>query len=185
MPRSEFRTAIAVALFLLAASSLQAGTNLAQYPLRVHIFQRTEHTHYYGGVIDWAEGNGRANIFENGDPRGFDFAYRCGDRIMTSSGYETYPARWKKKDQSLEILYPIMGKLGAMRSCELKVDMKDFAYYRHEGNTYTEPPSAYKQWMEKHQYDPEHGKDQPVQPVQSGQPAPEPSPSAATPAPPQ
>lgn len=170
------RPLIAIAISTLSASALYAGGNLAQYPLRVHIFQRSEHTHYYGGVLDWSEGNGRANLFENGDPRGFDFDFRCGDRLMTSSGYETYPARWKKKDQTLEILYPVMGKLNTMHSCELKVDMKNFAYYRHEGNTYTEPTAVFKAWMEKHQYDPEHGKDEPAQPSQSEKSSPDPPP---------
>jgi hypothetical protein len=180
MPRSALRSLVAIAICFFSASALHASANLAQYPLRVHIFQRSEHTRYSGGILDWAEGNGRANLFENSEPRGFDFDYRCGDRLMTSSGYETYPARWKKKDQSLEILYPVMGKLGTMRSCELKVEMKDFAYYRHQGITYTEPSTVFKQWMEKHQYDPEHGKDQPIQPANS---APEPPPAGATPVP--
>ncbi len=180
MSRSAVRSLVAIALCILSSSALQAGTNLAQYPLRIHIFQRSEHSHYHGGVLDWTEGNGRANLFENSEPRGFDFDFNCGGRLMTSSGYETYPARWKKKDQTLEVLYPVMGKPGSMHSCELKVDMKDFAYYRHQGNTYTEPATTFKQWMEKHQYDPEHGKYQPIQLENS---APEPPPAGATPIP--
>jgi hypothetical protein len=164
MLRSSVRCLLATAACLLTSSlPLTASSNLGQYPLRVHIFQRTEHSHYYLGALEWVEGDGRANLFENGDPRGFDFDFRCGDRLMTSSGFETYPARWKKKDQTLELLYPVMGKSNSMHSCELKVDMKDFAYYRHSGSTYTEPASAFKQWMQKHHYDPEHGKDQPVE----------------------
>jgi hypothetical protein len=55
-----------------------------------------------------------------------------------------------------------MGKPGAMHPCELKVTMKDFAYYRRSGSLYTEPAGIFKQWMEKHHYDPEHGKNQPT-----------------------
>lgn len=36
------------------------------------------------------------------------------------------------------------------------------AYYEHHGHVQEEPIEAFKHWMEKHQYDPEHGKDVPV-----------------------
>lgn len=71
-------------------------------------------------------------------------------------------ARWKKQGQKLEILLPRMGKPGTMDSCDLQVEMKDFAYYFRNGMIATEPIDAFKQWMQKHQYDPEHGKNQPV-----------------------
>lgn len=178
MPRFPKQFLIAIAACALTSIPAFAAANLTQYPLRVHIFQRTEHNHYAYGNLQWVEGEGRANLFENSAPHAFDFAFRCGDRIMTSSGYETYPAKWKKQGQSLEVLYPVLGKPGAMHSCELKVDLKDFAYFRRNGNTYTEPIAAYKQWMDKHQYDPEHGQNEPVNT------APEPLPAAATPVPP-
>lgn len=169
---------------LLAASLLAfipahaSADNPADFPLRVHIFQRTEHSHYFRGTLDWVDGDGRANLFENGQPRGFDFGFHCGDRIMTSSGFETYPARWKKNGRTLEILYPVMGKPGATHSCELKVNMKDFAYFRRQGNLETEPSAAFRQWMEKHDYDPEHGKNEPINreprpPYQGAAPSPQ------------
>ena len=40
--------------------------------------------------------------------------------------------------------------------------MKDFTYYSHNGTLGTEPVEAFKQWMTKHDYDPEHGKDTPT-----------------------
>jgi len=139
-------------------------------PLRVHIFEHNSHSHYYHRALDVVDGKGRANLYENGEPRGFDYSYRCSDRLRNSPGFETYLARWKKRDQTLEILLPKLGKPGATESCDLHVEMKDIAYYRHGNLLGTEPPAAFKQWMEQHQYDPEHGKNEParVDPEQAG-----------------
>jgi hypothetical protein len=177
MPRLSKLVFAVIAACAFVSLIAHAGTNLAQYPLRVHIFQHNEHNHYWAGSLQSVDGEGRANLFENGAPRAFDFSFRCADRIMTSSGFETYPAKWKKPGQSLEVLYPVMGKPGSMHSCEFKVDMKDFAYFRRNGNTFTEPIAAYRQWMDKHQYDPEHDKNEPINP------AAEPLPAGAAPAP--
>jgi hypothetical protein len=49
-----------------------------------------------------------------------------------------------------------------MEACELWVEMKDFAYYKHDGMVDTEPATAFKEWMEKSQYDPEHRKNEPI-----------------------
>jgi hypothetical protein len=147
---------------LFSGAAFAGGHSAADYTLRVHIFVHNSHSHYYHQALESVDGEGRANLYENGEPRGFDYSYRCGERIRNSPGYETYLARWKKHDQTLEILLPKMGKPGAMEACELKVEMKDFAYYRHDGNVDTEPTTAFKQWMEKHQYDPEHGKNEPT-----------------------
>jgi hypothetical protein len=147
---------------LFSTTVFAGGHNAADYPLRAHIFSHNSHSHYRDRTLDWVDGEGRANLFENGEPRGFDYSYRCSERLRNSSGFETYLARWKKRDQTLEILLPKLGKLGATDACELRVEMKDIAYYRHDGLVDTEPPATFKQWMEKHQYDPEHGKDQPV-----------------------
>lgn len=180
LSRSAPFAASMLAACLFAALPMQASADkLADFPLRVHIFQRTEHTHYFRGVLDWVEGDGRANLFEDSQPRGFDFEFHCGDRLMTSSGFETYPARWKKNGRTLEILYPVMGKPGATHSCELKVNMKDFAYFRRQGNLETEPTAAFRQWMERHDYDPEHGKNEPINreprpPYQGAAPEPQP-----------
>jgi len=155
-------------VFILVLSGLLSiplwagGRSLADYPLRVHVFQNSEHVHYVHTQIDVVSGEGRANLFENGEPRGFDDNFRCGDRMRTSPGFETYPARWKKKDRTLEVLLPQMGKPGAMESCELQVSMKENTYYRHSGALEEEPAAAFKERMEKHKYDPEHGKNEPV-----------------------
>lgn len=80
---------------------------------------------------------------------------------MTSPAYETYFARWKKTGREIELLLPVMGKPNAAGSCTLKVEMKNSAYVRHNGAVEEEPVAAFKEWMEKHQYDPEHGKNEP------------------------
>jgi hypothetical protein len=41
--------------------------------------------------------------------------------------------------------------------------VKSFAYYTHNGILSSEPAEVFKQWMAKHDYYPEHGKDIPVQ----------------------
>ena len=160
----------ALGFALLSSTALAGGRNQADYPLRVHIFGYNAHSHYYGGSLDEVDGEGRANLYEKGEPRGFDFSYRCSDRLRPSPGFETYLARWKKPGQTLEILLPVFGKAGASESCELKVLMKYTAYFRRNGLVGEEPASAFKEWMVKHQYDPEHGQNEPVNLNQS-QPA--------------
>lgn len=147
---------------LLSTSVFASGHNPADYPLRVHIYEHNSHSHYYNRILDWVDGEGRANLFENATPLAFDYSYRCTDRLRNSPGFETYMARWKKRDQTLEILLPRLGTPSATVSCELKVEMKDFAYYRRDNVLETETPAAFKEWMEKHQYDPEHGKTVPI-----------------------
>ena len=159
-----------VGCLLLSTVALAGKTSAADYPLRVHIFSYNGHSHYYSGTLDMVDGEGRANLYENGEPRGFDFSYRCADRLRASPGFETYMARWKKPGKDIEILLPVFGKPGAADGCELKVLMKDSAYTRHNGLLGEEPAAAFKEWMVKHQYDPEHGKDLPVNPP-NAQPA--------------
>ncbi|MGB7266013.1 MAG: hypothetical protein WBC92_10910 [Terracidiphilus sp.] len=156
--------------FTLLSTIAHAGSrNPAGYPLRVHIFQFNGYSHYYrpgGGVsssLDEVDGEGRANLYENGQPRGFDFSYACSERLMVSPGFETYLARWKKANREVEILLPVMGgKPGEMNSCDLKVMMKDTVYVRNNGLVGEAPAAKFKDWMDKHQYDPEHGKNEPV-----------------------
>jgi hypothetical protein len=165
---------------LLFSPIAHAGKiNPADYPLRVHIFAYNGHSHYYDHSLDMVDGEGRANLYENGEPKGFDFSYRCSDRLRVSPGFETYVARWKKPGQTLEILLPVFGKPGAGEGCDLKVLMKDTAYVRHNGMLGEEPASAFKEWMVKHQYDPEHGMNQPVN-LQSSQPQAPPAPAAGS-----
>jgi hypothetical protein len=162
-----------VAACFLISTAVMAGTHdAADFPLRVHIYSHEGHSHYAQRVLDYVDGEGRANLFADGQPTGFDYSYRCGERLMNSIGYETYMARWKKPGKTLEILRPVMGKPNDTNICELKVDMKaGMAYFGRNGSLGEEPSSVFKQWMEKVQYDPEHGKDMPIPPVPATAPA--------------
>ncbi|HZP03890.1 MAG TPA: hypothetical protein VFB43_03240 [Terracidiphilus sp.] len=171
-----------VATWLLLSTVALAGKwSATDFPLRVHIFGHSGVSHYHNQFLDGVDGEGRANLFENGQPRGFDFGYRCGERLRNSVGYETYVARWKKPGRQLEILMPVLGgKPGQMDSCDLEVTMKDGAYFMHNGSLNEEPQDKFKAWMEKHKYDPEHGLNEPV--ALEPAPAAPPTPAATAPA---
>ena len=128
-------------------------------------------------MAEEAKGDGRANLFEGGEPKGVDFEFACSEKLKTSSGYETFPAKWKKPNEELVILQPEFGKANSYSSCKLKVQMKDFAYVTRNGNLSMEPTASFKQWMVAHDYDPEHGKDTPTPSKAAA------APEAATPAP--
>jgi hypothetical protein len=148
---------------LLSTAAFAGKWSAADFSLRVHIFGHSGVSHYHNQSLDGVDGEGRANLFENGQPRGFDFGYRCGERLRNSVGYETYMARWKKPGRTVQILLPVLGgKSGQMDSCDLEVTMKDGAYYTHNGQLSEEPQDKFKAWMEKHKYDPEHGLNEPV-----------------------
>jgi len=136
-----------------------AATKTEEYPLRVHVYQ-TKWQKHPGGAV---EGEGRANLFEHGQPRAFDYTFQCSELFRASMGWETYPAKWKTRDGELEMQIPVAGKPGESKECTLKVVMKkDAAYYKRNGQLNEEPASAFKAWMEKHNYDPEHGKERPT-----------------------
>lgn len=152
-----------LAVCVLLSTAALAARNPADYPLRVHIFQFNGHSAYYYQRVEYVDGEGRANLFENSNPVGFDFSYRCSERLRVSAGYETFLARWKKPGKEIEILLPEFGKPGAATACDLEVLMKDNqVYVRHNGLLSEEPAARYKAWMVKHQYDPEKGLDQPL-----------------------
>jgi len=149
--------------FLFSAVALAGGYRAAEFPLRVHIYTHNGYSHYSHQMLDYVDGEGRANLFENGEPRGFVYGYRCGERLRNSDGFETYMARWKKKDRTMEILQPVLGKPNAANTCELKVEMKDgIAYHRRNGMLGEVQAEDLKAWMVKHKYDPEHGLNEPV-----------------------
>ena len=183
------RRSLALLLFAsLATPALYAEShNLADYPLRIHIYRRNETTFYHHRQEEEAKGEGRANLYENGEPKGIDFQFECDNKLQTSSGYETFPAKWKKPGQELVILQPQFGKTG-YDTCRLKVMVKDFVYVTRNGNLNSEPIDVFKQWMAKHDYDPEHGKTMPTQlapqaanPTRPGAPAEPPASPAAPP----
>jgi hypothetical protein len=178
-------------VFMLLAPTARAGKfNPAEFPLRVHVVYRNGVRHYYrpGGYgsissLDQVDGMGGGDLFENSQPLGFDFNYDCSQPITPMPGYETFMARWKKPGRVIEILMPVMGgKPGDMNSCELNVTMKqDTVYVRRNGGVIEEPAAKYKDWMIKHQYDPEHGLNEPVNAPAEQPPAEEPTQPQAPP----
>ena len=144
----------------------------ADYPLRIHIFGHNETTFYRNQIFEESKGEGRANLFENSEARGVDFSFECSEKLKSSFGYETYPARWKKPNQELTVLLPVFGRANAYFTCNLKTQVKDYAYATHNGRMTSEPPAAFKTWMVKHDYDPEKGKNTPSRPEpQAAEPA--------------
>jgi hypothetical protein len=175
---------IAASLFvpvMMMSTMLPAESkNLADYPLRLHIFGRNQTTFYSRRYPDEAKGDGRANLYESGEAHGVDFNYDCGEKVRASFGYETYPARWKKPGRELVVLMPVFGQSGKFFTCDFNTDVKDFAYAANRDGLRSEPVAEFKLWMQRHDYDPEHGKDVPVRGTGGGD---EPAPSAGAPAP--
>ena len=153
--------AIFTSLAWFAPATHAESHNPADYPLRIHIYRRDQTTFYHYHQTEDAKGEGRANLFERGEPKGIDFQFECDTKLQTSSGYETFPAKWRKPGQELVILQQQFGKT-SYDTCRLKILVKDFVYVSHSGNLTTEPVDVFKQWMTKHDYDPEHGKDTPT-----------------------
>lgn len=117
--------------------------------------------HLILGHEEETKGDGRANLFQNGEARAVDFSFDCDQKLRASFGYETYMAKWKKPGQELVLLVPVFGKSNSYFTCNLKTDVKDFAYASKDGKMNSEPVEAFKKWMANHDYDPEHGKDTP------------------------
>lgn len=159
----RLRKAACSCLLLVPSLLLAAPKTPADYPLRVHIFSRSETTFYEHRQIDESRGEGRANLFADGDVHAVDFSFSCSQKLKSSFGFEAYPARWKKPGRELEVLLPVFGKTGSYWTCDLKTDVRDdIAYFFHDGRMGSEPVQKFKDWMVRHNYDPEHGKDVPT-----------------------
>ncbi len=159
---------ILVAVISLPAVLKAESKNPADYPLRVHVFKINETTFYHREVAEGSKGEGRANLFAGGEVHGVNFSFDCSEKVKSSFGFETYPAKWKKQGQELTVLMPVFGKTGSFFTCDLKTDVKDFAYASVKGSLQEEPSADFKQWMVRHGYDPEHGKDVPSKVVADG-----------------
>jgi hypothetical protein len=162
----------AVAFFLtLSNAALASGPNPDNYSLRVHILKYASrsapsHGKNLSGMQDFVDGQGVADLFENGEPRGFEFTSSCTEPPMASSGYGSFPARWKKKEKTLEILLPQTGKPWNWESCDLRTEMAEgLVFFWKNGSLAVEAAKVLKEWMVKHQYNPEQGKDEPILPV--------------------
>lgn len=159
----------AIAVSLCSGHAALAGSpNAAKYPLRVYIFhyavqpgtnRRTKHP---SDMADYVSGIGQADLFENGEPRGFQFSFACMAEMKASAAYETFAARWKKKEAALEILLPEKGK-DSLDPCELRPEMMaGQAYFWKNGGVAQEPSDLLKGWMVKHKFDPENSDEEPV-----------------------
>jgi hypothetical protein len=155
-------SAVLLSCLLIDRAVYAGGPSAADFPLRVHVFELKGDVRSSGRAVERAEGEGRADLFENSQPAAFDFKYSCNGRLTASPGFETYPARWKMRGQTLEILQPETDKPGAFHTCEAKVGLKKgTAYFRHNGKLEEEPAAKFKEWMDQHHFDPEHGKNKP------------------------
>jgi hypothetical protein len=68
-----------------------------------------------------------------------DFTVDCSEKLKTSFGYETYPAKWKRPNQELTVLLPFFGEINTYFTCNLEIDVKDFAFFAHDGRMSSEP----------------------------------------------
>ncbi|MGP8258625.1 MAG: hypothetical protein ACLQM6_01590 [Acidobacteriaceae bacterium] len=175
----------AVCLLLSAPMLNGESKNMADYTLRIRVFSKDATNFYYSRNVEESKGEGRGDLFENDNVIGVDFNFACDQKFKASFGYETYPARWKKPGQVLTVLLPVFGKANTYFTCNFNTALRDTVYKRNNGRMGEEPAARYKAWMVKHEYDPVHGKNTPVnltaqdQAEESGAaPAP-----AATPAP--
>jgi len=152
---------LCAALVFSGVLLIAESKNPADYPLRIHIFGRTQMTFFRNRAVDEGRGDERANLFANGEVRGVDFSYDCGRQFRPSVGFDTYPAKWKKPNEELVVLFPVFGKANAYYTCKLKTNVRNDAYFLHDGRLDTETAERFKAWMTKHEYDPEHGKNEP------------------------
>ena len=158
----HLRRVLCACLLLTTSALFAESKNPADYPLRLHIFGRNQTTFYHYRYAEESKGEGRANLFENGDVHGIDFSFDCSQKLKASFGFETYPAKWKKGHQQMTVLLPVFGKDNAYFTCDLKTQVKEYAYARGEDGLTSEPSTEFKAWMAEHDYDPEHGKNEPT-----------------------
>ncbi len=149
-------------LILVSMPLLAESKNPADYPLRIHVFPHDKTNFYYRRYTDESKGEGRANLFENGNVHGVDFSFDCSANMKGNLAYETYPAKWKRPNQELIVLLPVFGKANSFFTCNVKSALKDEVYVVHEGRMEPISSAEYKTWMVQHNYDPEHDKNTPT-----------------------
>lgn len=137
----QFSALLAVlAVFLCVPVLMGSKKNLADYTLRIHLYD-SHWTRDRGGFHAY----GRANLFdENGMPHAVDYLYDCEDHLMAQRGIEAYPAKWKKPAQTIDVLFGEIGqKPDEFHNCEFKVAQKSFAYFADRGGLNTESPQEF------------------------------------------
>ena len=135
----------AIALVFCAPSLVEAKRIVSDYTLRLHIYGTSWMHNQFG-----YHGVGRGNLFDGqGVPHGVEFTYDCEDHLMGSSGNEAYPAKWKKQDREIEVIF---GEIGSrpdqFQACGFKVALKKYVFYSHDHDITTESP---QEFMAKHQ----------------------------------
>jgi hypothetical protein len=160
-----------VGCLALSTAVMAGGPDPADYPLRVHVLKNTTQSRHaresksFSDTPDYVDGMGVADLFEGGEPQGFEFSYSCIGGLKASSGYGSYPARWKKKGKALEILVPQAGKPWNLETCGLHAEMRPgLAFYFQNGKVAEESAKLLKDWMMKNQYEPEKDQNDPVSP---------------------
>ena len=133
--------ALAVLFGMLLVAPMQAATrNPADYPLRVHIYDKHQHRNKrFHSYI----GDGRGNIIEGDQVNGMEYTFDCLDHFRDSEADEDYPAKWKKPGLSLELLMGVIGSDDKTRTCELKVALKEYVFARVNGKLVHLSPQEY------------------------------------------
>jgi hypothetical protein len=170
--RRAFLVALGLIGFCLFPATRSFAKDADDFPLRVVIFRNTEHGRHtrefksFNETQDYLDGIGQADLFENSMPVAFEYNYSCMPGMRISGGYEAFPARWRKRDKTLEILVPEPGKPWNNVSCVLHATMQPgMVFFWSEDDVMQEPAAKFEDWMVKHQFDPENGKVMPIEPV--------------------
>lgn len=145
MKNSRFALLLTLAALVICVPAvLVAKRSLGDYPMRLHIYQTNWTRNGYG-----YHGYGRANLFdEQGAPHGVEYTYDCEDHLMASNANESYPAKWKKSGQSIEVIFGEIGqKPDDFHACEFKIAIKSFVFYRQNGGLDT---GTAEEFMAKH-----------------------------------
>jgi hypothetical protein len=141
----RFQTALfallsVTALFAPARAAYASSPDPDRFQLQVHVFERSVRRVKRFGAY---KGEGKANLIEAGQINGIEFAYDCDYKFHSSEADEFYPARWKRQNETMDIL---MGELGSdtkTHTCELKIQMKDWVYRKVDGKLITMSPEQY------------------------------------------
>jgi hypothetical protein len=136
------RLALLLCLLPFAGSirTAHAERDPDQFPLRVHIFERSAtHVKRY----DAYKGEGKANLIEADQILGMEFSYDCSYKFHSNESDQYYPARWKHEGSSLDILMGVYGSETKTHTCELKVILRDTVFRKVKGSLQTMSPAEY------------------------------------------
>jgi len=132
----------------LAAPAFAAPKNPADYPLRVHIYRThwstgTDGPYIYEYFNTGYHGYGRANLIDGAETNAMEYSFECDSHFLKSDTDEAYMARWKKPGQSIEMLVSTIGS-EKVKSCVLKVTLKDTVYHKVNGEIISLTQEQYK-----------------------------------------